>query len=127
MNHGIEPGSAKFFGRHKEYMQCASYKDYWFGDQGITILETQGIDFDALMLLTDSNVKTLLMTRGSRESRGCGLLPFATGLTAHFMLAQIFLIKPSKMAKVVMKDCCQFQECVQECVQVLGQTCNPGI
>jgi hypothetical protein len=56
---GIEPGSAKFFGWHKEYMQCLTNIIGVTTAQGINILETQGIDFEALKLLIDSNVKTL--------------------------------------------------------------------
>ena len=53
---------ARFFGRHKEYMQCLTRiigLNNCLLRAAIEILETQGIDFDALMLLTDSkNVKT---------------------------------------------------------------------
>jgi len=65
MNNSIEPGSASFFGHHKEYMQwCLTILIGLTTAQGIKILETQGIDFDALMLLTDSNVKTLFDDKG---------------------------------------------------------------
>ena len=42
MNDSIEPGSARFFGRHKEYMQCLTRIIGLTAAQVIEILETQG-------------------------------------------------------------------------------------
>ena len=67
VNGSIKPGSAKFFGRHKEYMQCLTQIIGLTTAQGVDVLESQGIDFEALKLLTDSNIKSLLMTRRSKE------------------------------------------------------------
>ena len=59
VNGSIKPGSAKFFGRHKEYMQCLTQIIGLTTAQGVDVLESQGIDFEALKLLTDSNIKSL--------------------------------------------------------------------
>ena len=40
MNDGIEPGSARFFGRHKEYMQCLTRIIGLTTAQGVEILCT---------------------------------------------------------------------------------------
>jgi hypothetical protein len=54
----IKPSSAKFFGQHKEYMQCLTQIIGLVTTQGVDVLESQGIDFEALKLLTDSNIKS---------------------------------------------------------------------
>ena len=67
VNGSIKPGSAKFFGRHKEYMQCLTQIIGLTTAQGVDVLESQGIDFEALKLLTDSNIKSLFDDRRAKK------------------------------------------------------------
>ena len=91
-----KPGSAKFFGRHKVYMQCLTQIIGLTTTQDVDVLESQGI---TLKLLTDSNITSLFDDKALKgvplsNQEDAVRCPLQQGHTAHSMLAQIYLTKP---------------------------------